>query len=111
VVESNIWGAFRATGVEFDTEAEPYRLLFNEEKLRQSEGFRELRSINFPLDQLSSRRQNTRFDWINKQEESDLAQTDVSFIDQVPTYGHVSENEKVELWRYSPYNLEDSMGI
>jgi hypothetical protein len=35
----------------------------------------------------------------------------VSFIDQVPRYGRVSENEKVELWRYSPYNLEGSMGI
>jgi hypothetical protein len=35
----------------------------------------------------------------------------VSFIDQVPRYGRVSENEKVELWQYSPYNLEDSMGL
>jgi hypothetical protein len=41
----------------------------------------------------------------------DLAQTDVSVIDQVPRYGRVSENEKVELWRYSPYNLEGSVGI
>jgi hypothetical protein len=39
MVESNIRGAFRAIGFEFDTEAEPYRLLSNEEKLRQSEGF------------------------------------------------------------------------
>jgi hypothetical protein len=67
MVESNIWRAFRAIGFEFDTEAEPYRLLFNEERLRQSEGFRELWSIDFPLDQLSSRRRNTRFGWINKQ--------------------------------------------
>jgi hypothetical protein len=36
---------------------------------------------------------------------------DVSFIDQVPRYGRVSENEKVELRRYSPYNFADSMGI
>jgi hypothetical protein len=35
----------------------------------------------------------------------------VSFIDQVPRSGRVSENEKVELWRYSPDNLEGSMGI
>jgi hypothetical protein len=36
MVESNIWGAFRAIRFEFefDTEAEPYRLLFNEEKVR-----------------------------------------------------------------------------
>jgi hypothetical protein len=35
----------------------------------------------------------------------------VSFIDQMPRYGRVSENEKVEFWLYSPYNLKDSMGI
>jgi hypothetical protein len=35
----------------------------------------------------------------------------VSFIDQVPIYGRVSENEKVELWQYSPYNLDASIGI
>jgi hypothetical protein len=36
IVEPNIWRAFRAIGFEFefDTEAEPYRLLFNDEKLR-----------------------------------------------------------------------------
>jgi hypothetical protein len=72
MVEPNIWGDFREIGFdfEFDTEAEPYRLLFNEQKLRQTEGFRELWSIDFPLDQLSSRRQkqNARFGWINKQE-------------------------------------------
>jgi hypothetical protein len=44
MMERNIWEAFRTIGFEFefDTEAESYRLLFNEEKLRQSEGFREL---------------------------------------------------------------------
>jgi hypothetical protein len=110
-VESNTWGAFRAIGFEFDTEAELCRLLFDEEKLRQSEGFQELRSTDFFLDQRSSRRQNARFDWINTQEKSDLAQTDVSFIDQVSRYGRVSENEKVELWQYPPYNLENSIGI
>jgi hypothetical protein len=33
---------------EFDTRSEPYRLLFNEEKLRESAGFREWWSIDFP---------------------------------------------------------------
>jgi hypothetical protein len=60
MVEPNIWRAFRAIGFEFDTEAEPYRLLFKEKKLRQSESFRELRSIDFPLDQLSSQRKRQR---------------------------------------------------
>jgi hypothetical protein len=111
MVESNICRVLQVIGFEFDTEPEPYRLLFNGEKLRQSEGCRELWFIDFPWDQLSSRRQNVRFDWINKQEESDLAQMKVSFIDQMPRYGRVSENEKVELWRYSPYNLEGSRRI
>jgi hypothetical protein len=72
MVEPNIWGAFRAIGFEFefDTKAEPHRLLFNEEKVRESVGSRELWSNDFPLDQPSSRRQrqNARFGWINKQE-------------------------------------------
>jgi hypothetical protein len=69
IVESNIWGALQAIGFEFDTEAEPYRLLFNEEKFTQSAGSRESWSIALPLDQLLSRRQkqNARFGWINKQ--------------------------------------------
>jgi hypothetical protein len=68
---------------------------------------------NREIRQLSSQRQrqNARFGWINKQEESDLAQTDVSFIDQVPRHGCVSENKKVELWQYSPYHVEGSVGI
>jgi hypothetical protein len=72
MVEPNIWRAFQALGFEFefDPTSEPYRLLSNEEKLRQSEGFGELWSIDFPLDQLSSwrQRQNARFGWINRQE-------------------------------------------
>jgi hypothetical protein len=54
MVEPNIWGAFQAleSEFEFDTTSEPYRLLFNEEKLRENAGFRELWSIDFPLDQL-----------------------------------------------------------
>jgi hypothetical protein len=68
MLEPNICGAFEAIGVEFDTEAEPYRLLFNEEKLRQIAGFREVWSIDLLLDKMSSRRPNIRFGRINKQE-------------------------------------------
>jgi hypothetical protein len=35
----NVWGAFRALGIEFDTRSEPYELLFDEVKLRESAGF------------------------------------------------------------------------
>jgi hypothetical protein len=54
MVEPDRWGAFEALEFEFEFDAtrEPYRLLFNEEKLRESAGFRELWSIDLPLDQL-----------------------------------------------------------
>jgi hypothetical protein len=64
----NTWGAFRALGFEFDVRNVPYRLLFDEIKLRESAGFRELWSVDFPLDQLSGRRSIIRFGWINKPE-------------------------------------------
>jgi hypothetical protein len=54
MVEFNTQRAFRAIRCEFNTEAEPYHLLFNEEKLRQIEGLRGVWSIDFPLDQLLS---------------------------------------------------------
>jgi hypothetical protein len=53
---------------ESDTEAEPYRVLFNEEKLRESANFRELALMDFPLDELLSRRRDTRFGSINRPE-------------------------------------------
>jgi hypothetical protein len=66
MVESNTWRAFQALGLEFDTRSEPYSLSFNEEKLRESAGFRALWSIDFPLDQLSTRRRDASFGWINQ---------------------------------------------
>jgi hypothetical protein len=56
-MEPNRWGTFQTLGFEFefefkfDTISQPYRFLFNEEKLRESSGFRELWSIDFSLDQ------------------------------------------------------------
>jgi hypothetical protein len=40
MVETNIWGAFQQAGFEFEIGAEPYRLQFDEEKLRSSPAFR-----------------------------------------------------------------------
>jgi hypothetical protein len=68
MVEANIWGAFHQAGFEFEVGAEPYRLRFDEEKLRASPGFRGIWSLDFPLEKLSVRRQNARFGWINKPE-------------------------------------------
>jgi hypothetical protein len=44
MVEQNIWGALQTLGFEFefDPTNEPYRLLFNEENLRENACFREL---------------------------------------------------------------------
>jgi hypothetical protein len=52
MVEPNIWKDFQALVFEFDTTSEPYWLLFNEEKLMESAGVRELWPINLTLDQL-----------------------------------------------------------
>jgi hypothetical protein len=54
-VPSNVWGAFQALGLEFDMRREPYRLFFDEVKLRGSAGLQALWSVDFPLDQLSGR--------------------------------------------------------
>jgi hypothetical protein len=68
MVRLNIWGAFRALGLEFDVGSVPYRLLFDKIKLRESAGFQELWSVDFALDQLSGRQRTARFGWINKPE-------------------------------------------
>jgi hypothetical protein len=48
MVPSNIWGTFRALGVDFDMRREPSRLLFDEEKLRGRAGFRCSGPLTFP---------------------------------------------------------------
>jgi hypothetical protein len=42
MIQSNIRGAFQALGFESDMRTEPYRLLFNEKKLRESAACREV---------------------------------------------------------------------
>jgi hypothetical protein len=64
----NVWGTFRALGFDFDTRRDPYELFFDEIMVRESAGFQEPWSVDFPLDQLSGRRRIARFGWINKPE-------------------------------------------
>jgi hypothetical protein len=52
-IRSNIWGAFRALRLGFNVRSVPYRRLVDEMKLRESAGFQERSSVDFPLDQLS----------------------------------------------------------
>jgi hypothetical protein len=61
MIEANIWGAFQEAGLEFDTSREPYRLRFNEEKLRRSPGFQEIWALDFSFEKLSTHRQRARF--------------------------------------------------
>jgi hypothetical protein len=47
IARLSVWGTFRALGFEFDTRREPYELLFDEVKLRESARFEELCSMTF----------------------------------------------------------------
>jgi hypothetical protein len=66
MIEPNIWGAFQEAGLGFDTSSEPGRIRSREEKVRSTPGFQEIWSLDFPLDKLSPRRQNAKFEWINR---------------------------------------------
>jgi hypothetical protein len=68
MIEANIWGAFQEAGFYFDVSDEPYRILFDEEKLRQTPGFQEIWALDFPLEKLTPRRQAAKFGWVNKPE-------------------------------------------
>jgi hypothetical protein len=64
-VSDNVRNAFNMLEVEFDINKSPYTLLLREEKLRGSQGFREIWDADHPLDQLSKRRREARYGWIN----------------------------------------------
>jgi hypothetical protein len=68
MVEVNIWEAFEIIGFIHDIDQIPYVLLFDEEKFRQSSGFAELLERNTPLESLSKRQQESKFECINKPE-------------------------------------------
>lgn len=68
MIDTNIWGAFRGIGLTFHNIEGTQRVLFNEITLRESPGFQELWRINYPPEQLSVRRRNAKFGWINKPE-------------------------------------------
>jgi hypothetical protein len=64
IVPPNVCGAYSALAPEVDTRREPYGLLFDEVKARESAGFQEMSSVDFPLDELSDRSRIARFGWI-----------------------------------------------
>jgi hypothetical protein len=68
MIDTNIWAAFRGSGVSFDDIGDVQGVLFDEIAVRESRGFRQLRMIDHPLENLLARRRNAKFDWINKPE-------------------------------------------
>jgi hypothetical protein len=68
MIEVNIWGAFAAIWFSYDIAQNPYGLLFDEEKLRQSPGFAELWERDTPLESLSKHRREVKSGWINEPE-------------------------------------------
>jgi hypothetical protein len=48
MIQLSKWGVFQALGLEFDKRREPYELLFDEAKLRESAGVEELCLVTFP---------------------------------------------------------------
>jgi hypothetical protein len=67
-VPDNIRTTFKLLGLESNITQTPYTLLFREDKLRRSQGFQEVWETNYPLDQLSKRRREARYGWINQDE-------------------------------------------
>jgi hypothetical protein len=68
MIEVNIWGTFAAIEFTYDIKQNPYELLFDEQKLRQSPGFVEPWERDRPLESLSNRRWEAKFRCIKKSE-------------------------------------------
>jgi hypothetical protein len=67
-VLDNVRSVFKLLGLEFNITQTPDTLLFREDKLRLSQGFQGIWEANHPLDQLSKRRREARYGWINQDE-------------------------------------------
>jgi hypothetical protein len=66
LVEDNVRRSFMQIGLQYHSETSPYLLSFDEDVLRQSSGFTSLWQRDHPLEQLSRRRQNVPFGWVNQ---------------------------------------------
>jgi hypothetical protein len=64
IVEDNVRNTFKAIGFEFNITQTPCTLLLQEEKLRQSQGFRAIWDADNSMDQLWKRRREARYGWI-----------------------------------------------
>jgi hypothetical protein len=64
-VPDNVRNAFNMLGFQFHIANSPYTLLLREEKLGGSQGFRDIWDGDHSLDQLSKKRREARYGWIN----------------------------------------------
>jgi hypothetical protein len=67
-VPNNVRNAFKMLGFEFNITKSPYTPLLQEEKLRGSQGVREIWDADDLLNRLSKRRREARYGWINQDE-------------------------------------------
>jgi hypothetical protein len=68
MIDTNIWGGFRATSLSFHDIGDIQRVLFNEISLRHSRGFEELWVSDSPRENLSAARRHAKFGWMTKPE-------------------------------------------
>jgi hypothetical protein len=68
--------AFRLAGLRYDTDRNPNILFFDENVVRQSPGFTSLWERDYPLGNLSQRRRNAPFGWVNRTMRPDWSTTD-----------------------------------
>jgi hypothetical protein len=67
LVADNVRSAFVQIGVRYNIDVVPYRLIFDESTLRQSQGFLTLWHRDYLLEQLSTRRRSARFGCVNRE--------------------------------------------
>jgi hypothetical protein len=68
MIDANNLGTFRQIGLTFHVLANIVRAHFDGIRLRESPGLQELLGINYPPENLKTRRRNTQIGWINKVE-------------------------------------------
>jgi hypothetical protein len=66
MIEPNIWGAFRGIGVKHSVFDGVQRVSFDDMSPRESEDFKELWAIDFPLRKLSPRHERRKFGCTNE---------------------------------------------
>jgi hypothetical protein len=94
MVEPNIWGAFRGLGIKHSVVSGIRRVSFDEMALRESEGFTELQDTDFPVGNLSPRRQSCKFGWLDETESDGIIPSSSNFSDGAGKYSGSSKTRE-----------------